>query len=263
MPLWLPKSRAKLCQMPPLLGYEIPPITVFSPALVFTFAALPLKTRKFDLKNRLECAPMNTSEISEALAPFLGSDVELSQDQIRSIQMYLDLLLKWNSRINLTAIRGPKEILTRHFGESFFAARHLPVSSGETAIDIGSGAGFPGLPLKLWYNGLKLSLIESNQRKATFLREAVRALRLANVDVLTSRAEDLRVKTDLVTLRAVETFDRILPVTRNLTKPGGCIALLIGSAQAATAKSVLPDVDWESALPMPCSQSRILLIGRA
>ena len=206
---------------------------------------------------------MNASEISEALEPFLGSDFELSLDQIRSIQIYLDLLLKWNSRINLTAIREPKEILIRHFGESFFAARHLPVSSGETAIDIGSGAGFPGLPLKIWHGGLKLSLIESNQRKATFLREAVRAMRLENVDVLTTRAEELRVQAELVTLRAVESFDRMLPVTRNLTKPGGCIALLIGSVQAATAKSVLADVDWESALPMPCSQSRILLIGRA
>ena len=206
---------------------------------------------------------MTASEISEALAPFLGSDVELSPDQICSIQSYLDLLLKWNSRINLTAIREPKEILTRHFGESFFAARHLSVSSGETAIDIGSGAGFPGLPLKIWHDGLKLSLIESNQRKATFLREAVRAMGLTNVDVLTSRAQELRAQADLVTLRAVESFDQILPVARDLTKPGGRIALLIGAVQAATAKSVLPDVDWESALPMPCSQSRILLIGRA
>ena len=206
---------------------------------------------------------MTASEISEALAPFLGSDVDPSPDQICSIQSYLDLLLKWNSRINLTAIREPKQILTRHFGESFFAARHLPVSSGETAIDIGSGAGFPGLPLKIWHDELKLSLVESNQRKATFLREAVRALRLANVDVLTSRAEELRVQADLVTLRAVETFDRILSATRTLTKPGGRIALLIGAVQAATTKSILADVDWESALPMPCSQSRILLIGRA
>src|SRR5207302_6978050 len=186
---------------------------------------------------------MTASEMSEALAPFLGSDIELSRNQIRSIQSYLDLLLKWNSRSNLTAILEPKEILTRHFGESFFAARHLPVSSGETAMDIGSGAGFPGLPLKIWHDGLKLSLIESNQRKATFLREAIRALHLTNVEVLTSRAEELRVQADLVTLRAVETFDRILSVTRNLTKSGGRIALLIGSVQAATAKSVLPDVD--------------------
>jgi 16S rRNA (guanine527-N7)-methyltransferase len=204
---------------------------------------------------------MTATEISEALAPFLGSDAELSPDQIHSIRSYLDLLLKWNSRINLTAIREPKLIVTRHFGESFFAARHLPVSSGETAIDIGSGAGFPGLALKIWHDGLKLSLIESSQRKATFLREAVRALGLENVDVLISRAEELTAQADLVTLRAVENFDRILPVMRNMTKPRGRIALLIGSAQVATAKSVLANVDWESALPMPCSQSRILLIG--
>ena len=206
---------------------------------------------------------MTATEISEALEPFLGPDFQLSAGQLSSVQTYLELLLKWNSKINLTAIREPKEIITRHFGESFFAARHSPIQFDQTAIDIGSGAGFPGLPLKIWHDELKLSLVESNQRKATFLREAVRALRLANVDVLTSRAEELRVQADLVTLRAVETFDRILSATRNLTKPGGRIALLIGAVQAATAKSILADVDWESALPMPCSQSRILLIGRA
>jgi 16S rRNA (guanine527-N7)-methyltransferase len=204
---------------------------------------------------------MTATEISEVLTPFLGSDLKLSADQLRSVQTYLDLLLKWNSKINLTAIREPKEIIPRNFGESFFAARHLAVRPEQTAIDIGSGAGFPGLPLKIWNQGLSLSLIESNQRKATFLREAVRALNLTNVDVLISRAEDVRTQADLVTLRAVESFERILPVAKSLTKAGGRIALLIGTAQAETAMSILPGLKWEQALPIPYSQNRIMLIG--
>jgi 16S rRNA (guanine527-N7)-methyltransferase len=205
---------------------------------------------------------MTGTEISEALAPFLGLGFQLSTDQLSSVQTYLDLLLKWNSKINLTAIREPEEIVSRHFGESFFAASQLPVRPQQTAIDIGSGAGFPGLPLKIWNQDLRLRLIESNHRKATFLRETVRALNLANVDVLVSRAEDIKVQADLVTLRAVESFERILPVARSLTKSGGDIALLIGSAQSVPAKSILPEVKWEPALAIPCSQSRILLIGR-
>jgi 16S rRNA (guanine527-N7)-methyltransferase len=204
---------------------------------------------------------MNATEISEALKLFLGPDFQLSADQLSSVQTYLELLLKWNSKINLTAIREPTEIITRHFGESFFAARHLPIQFEQTAMDIGSGAGFPGLPLKIWNHELSLSLIESNHRKATFLREAVRALNLKKVDVVISRAEDVRAQADLVTLRAVENFERILPVARRLTKPGGRIVLLIGAAQIGGAEAILSNAKWEPALPIPGSDNRILLVG--
>jgi len=111
--------------------------------------------------------------------------------------------LKWNSKINLTAIRDPEEIITRHFGESLFAARHLfPISAdSQSAIDLGSGAGFPGLPLKIWNEALDLTLVESNQRKAVFLREVGRALGLSGVKVQAERAEKLSASADLVILR--------------------------------------------------------------
>jgi 16S rRNA (guanine527-N7)-methyltransferase len=128
-------------------------------------------------------------------------------------------------------------------------------------MDIGSGAGVPGLPLKIWNHELSLSLIESNHRKATFLREAVRALNLTKVDVVISRAEDVRGQADLVTLRAVENFERILPVARRLTKTSGRIVLLIGAAQIGAADAILSDVKWEPALPIPGSDSRTLLTG--
>jgi len=204
---------------------------------------------------------MTATEISEALEPFLGQDFQLSAGQLSSVQTYLELLLKWNSKINLTAIREPREIITRHFGESFFAARHLPIQFEQTAMDIGAGAGFPGLPLKIWNHELSLSLIESNHRKATFLREAVRALNFSKVDVVISRAEDVRAQADLVTVRAVENFERILPVARRLTKTSGRIVLLIGAAQIGAVEAILSDVKWEPGLPIPGSDTRILLVG--
>ena len=114
---------------------------------------------------------LDQKRIAELLTPFIGP-ASLSDLQLSSIQVYLELLLKWNAKLNLTAIRDPEEAIARHFGESLFAARQLfPTGpSRDTAIDIGSGAGFPGLPLKLWNSSLELTLIESNQRKATFLR---------------------------------------------------------------------------------------------
>src|SRR2546423_6143100 len=112
--------------------------------------------------------------IAELLVPFLGP-APLADSELSSIRTYIDLLLKWNAKLNLTAIRDPQEIITRHFGESLFAARQLfpACDSHESVIDVGSGAGFPGLPFKLWFPSTEIALIESNQRKATFLREVI------------------------------------------------------------------------------------------
>jgi 16S rRNA (guanine527-N7)-methyltransferase len=202
--------------------------------------------------------------IAELLAPFVGP-VPLTDSQVRAIKIYIDLLLKWNAKFNLTAIRDPQDIITRHFGESLFAARYFfPAGdSHDSVIDIGSGAGFPGLPLKLWSPDLELTLVESNQRKATFLREVIRALDLKSVVVLTERAESVSLRADLVTLRAVERFDSILPVAFDLVKPGGRIALLIGEMQVHGAQSALPRAIWSNPVPIPLTRNGRLLIGKA
>lgn len=205
---------------------------------------------------------MTNEKIAQLLSPFLG-DASLSDAQAEAVSAYLDLLLKWNAKLNLTAIRDPEEIVTRHFGESFFAAAHLFPSGTGTGIaaDIGSGAGFPGIPVKLWNSSLQMTLIESNQRKATFLREVVRALDFKGAEVLSARAESLSLKADLVTFRAVEKFERMLPVARSLAKPGGRIAILIGEAQVKIAKRLLSDVHWREPLGVPNSKSRVFLVG--
>lgn len=205
---------------------------------------------------------MTEQQIAQLLAPFLNGRA-LSEAQLALVLTYLDLLLKWNARLNLTAIRNPEEVVTRHFGESLFAARQLFPSNADAgaAVDIGSGPGFPGIPLKLWNSSLQMTLIESNQRKATFLREVVRALKLGNVEVLAIRAESLSLQADLVTFRAVEKFERTLAVARSLVKPGGRIAILIGEAQVAIAQRLLPEVQWREPLAVPGSSNRVLLVG--
>src|SRR5438552_18916429 len=132
------------------------------------------------LKTNMQIAP-----IAAALAPFI---THLSEDQLQQISTYLDLLLKWNARINLTSVRDPEEILSRHFGESFFLAEHL-FSDEPIIFDLGSGAGFPGLPLAIYAPQAKITLLESQNKKATFLKEVARALTLTNVNVFSSRAE--------------------------------------------------------------------------
>ncbi len=232
----------------------------------------------------------------------------LSPAQLQHISMYIDILLRWNARINLTAIRDPEEIVTRHFGESLFAASRLfpapssvpsvpsvakafdsigriggnsekskshqdvandlandqrPATSDRTTLaDIGSGAGFPGLPIKLWAPQVSLTLIESNHKKAAFLREVTRALTLTDVNIANARAETLPGNTfHLVTLRAVERFVSTLPIAAALVAPPGRLALLIGASQQDRAVATLPQLAWSTPVPIPHSRARILLIG--
>jgi 16S rRNA (guanine(527)-N(7))-methyltransferase RsmG len=267
---------------------------------------------------------VDTARIAALLEPFL--EPSLSPDQLDQISIYIDLLLRWNARINLTAIRHPEEIVTRHFGESFFLARHLFLASTSRSVartllsanpsiaqltatsqisepshpersqarseaigsakskacpelaegapylstaprvlDIGSGAGFPALPLKLWASHIHLTLIESNHKKAAFLREVARALTLTNIDVLTDRAELLAARPDfpraqVVTLRAVEHFATVLPQAVTLVAPRATLALLIGAAQIPHL-TTLTTVKWHPPIPVPQSQTRVLSIG--
>jgi 16S rRNA (guanine527-N7)-methyltransferase len=217
---------------------------------------------------------MDPARIAELLVPFLGPREEhrLRADDLEHISTYVDLLLRWNARINLTAIRDSEAIVTRHFGESLFAARHLfparasvsyesSVVTGFSVADLGSGAGFPGLPIKLWSPYVSLTLIESNHKRAAFLREVTRALGLTDVNVQTTRAETIPgAAFDVVTLRAVERFASTLFTAGNLVAPQGRLALLIGSAQLDRARSSLPNFSWLKPQPIPLSQSRVLAI---
>src|SRR5216683_6031011 len=265
---------------------------------------------------------MDTTRIAALLEPFL--EPTLPPSQLDQISTYIDLLLRWNARINLTAIRHPEEIVTRHFGESFFLARHLfPPSMANASnvartllsanagsaqlsatsqlstpchpersrakseaiisaksracpelaegdpypsttprvLDIGSGAGFPALPLKLWAPHIHLTLIESNHKKAAFLREVARALTLTNINVLTERAETLATRpgsqADIVTLRAVEHFAAILPTAVKFLAPNGSLALLIGATQLPPL-ATLNTLKCCQPIQVPQSNTRVL-----
>ena len=206
---------------------------------------------------------MTIKEIAGLLESFLSPD-SLSNAQLELVSKHLDLLLKWNSKINLTAVRSPQEIVQRHFGESFFAARQIAklVSIPSSAIDVGSGAGFPGVPLRMWLPEIKLMLIESNQKKATFLREVIRALNFADTEIFYDRAESLTTQADLVTLRAVEQFDRVLSDASALVKTGGDLLAMIGKDQIEAAKDSLPNYHWFEPIAIPLSDQRFGLIGK-
>ncbi len=207
---------------------------------------------------------MDNTRIVELLRPFTAEKGP-SPELVEQLRSYLELLLRWNQRVNLTAVRAPEQIVTRHFGESLFAAGILfrrDEARSLSVADVGSGAGFPGVPLKLWAPHVRLTLIESHNKKATFLREVIRTLILEQAEVFIGRAEEWGKVADLVTMRAVEKFERALPVAAGLVAPGGRLCLLIGANQFDSARKLVGrNWHWHDPVAIPLSEDRVVVVA--
>lgn len=186
----------------------------------------------------------------------------VNDHQVQQIQQYMALLLRWNDKMNLTAIRDPLEILYRHFCESMFGAAAIPVENCRLA-DVGSGGGFPGLPLKIIRPDADVFLIESNVKKATFLTEVVRELGLTGVRVLVSRYEELSEEVapvDIVCSRAVGDFGPFLDWASSPVLSTQKVALWIGAQDAESVRR-LQTWEWQEPVPIPHSLRRSILVG--
>jgi 16S rRNA (guanine527-N7)-methyltransferase len=195
-------------------------------------------------------AALSESAIERLLSPYTTENIHLAPKMAE----YLDLLLRWNARTNLTAIRDPEEIVKRHFGESLFAAANLGDPMPDTLLDLGSGAGFPGVPIALAHPQLPVTLAECQNKKSTFLREVVRTLGLKNVDVWAGRAEAMPAgrRFHTVALRAVDDMAVALAAAAPLAE-SQLLLLTTGNL------SLPPTYKAESNLPIPGSDSGILL----
>lgn len=169
--------------------------------------------------------PIAPSRIAELLKPYADVSSGLSEQ----LATYLDLLVRWNARTNLTAVRDPAEMVTRHFGESLYAASVLGqhLSQESSLLDFGSGAGFPGMPIQLARPDLRVTLAESQNKKATFLREVVRTLRLST-EVFAGRVESMAADRvfDVATLRAVDNMAVALEAAKPRLAPKGILCVL-------------------------------------
>jgi 16S rRNA (guanine527-N7)-methyltransferase len=183
------------------------------------------------------------------LEPYLKNGLPDQAEDIflyEGLERYLDLLLKWNAKTNLTAVRDEKGIVQRHFGESLFLVEHLPKFG--TLLDFGSGAGFPGIPIQLKRPSAVVTLAESQMKKASFLREAVRTLLLA-AEVWDKRVEKMPAERvfDVVTMRAVDDMPAMLPLAAARVRQGGTLALMLGREE-----TLLPeDFHWGDPIPVP------------
>jgi 16S rRNA (guanine527-N7)-methyltransferase len=203
--------------------------------------------------------PPSAETIRRSLGEF---QVIVNNYQVLQIQRYMGLLLTWNEKVNLTAIRDPLEILYRHFCESMYAAVAIPLQRGRLA-DVGSGGGFPGLPLKILRPELEVFLVESNVKKATFLAEVIRDIGLNDAHVLVSRYEELSEELtplDVVCSRAVGEFVPFLEWAGSERIGARQSVLWIGGRDLEEVKRIA-GWEWRDPIPVPHSVRRFLLAG--
>lgn len=187
---------------------------------------------------------------AELLCQRLEGVVELSTFQVAQLEKHFDLLQRWNKVLNLTSVHGMEEIIERHYCESLFLAKHLPLATLRVA-DIGSGAGFPGFPVAVLRPDCDVTLIESHQRKSVFLRECSRDF--PNVKVIANRVEAVREQFDWAMSRAVRYSDIEESAALMVNK----IALLAGPEQPIGNRFT-----WNTPMQLPWGDARFLWIGK-
>jgi 16S rRNA (guanine527-N7)-methyltransferase len=176
-------------------------------------------------------------------------------------EQYLRLLLHWNTRLNLTAIRTPDAILSRHFLESIACARALPAGIS-TLLDFGSGAGFPGIPIALCRPEIAVTLAESQGKKAAFLREAIRMLGIS-AKVHAARAELLTAQFECITLRAVDRMESAIEGAKEMLAPNGWLALMTTQGDLEQySRGADAGFSRFTVYPLPRSEGRILALGQ-
>ena len=161
--------------------------------------------------------------------------IRLSSEQWNQFEQYYQLLVEWNRKMNLTAITEREQVYVKHFYDSLSLSFFVPMDRIRTVADIGSGSGFPGIPLKIVFPHLKLTIIDSLNKRIVFLQHLVEQLRLQDVECVHSRAEDAarnlswRDRFDLVTARAVARLNVLNELCLPFAKPGGLFAAMKGS----------------------------------
>jgi 16S rRNA (guanine527-N7)-methyltransferase len=185
----------------------------------------------------------------------------LAEDQAQQLIRYLRLLLRWNTKINLTAIRDEEGILRRNFIESILCARLLPYGIS-TLLDYGSGGGFPGIPCAICRPGVRVTLADSQAKKTAFLREVVRTLSL-NAEVHDGRVEEMEagLMFDAVTLRAVDRMQEACAGALLRVKLGGCLGVLATRKSLEASIGELSGLWWESPVQLPGTDQQVLLLG--
>ncbi len=211
------------------------------------------------MKTTAPMKPIGAAEIEAAVRPMLLHPLPaLACEQLAQ---YVELLGRWNAKMNLTAVRDPSILVSLHVAECLRAAQAIPAGA-KTVLDYGSGAGLPGIPIQIARPGLSVTLAESQGKKSAFLQECRRELNLRQMDIFPGRVASLPAdrRYDLISLRAVDRMESALKEAPRHLAPKGCCLVLTSALEAAGVHAACPALTW-SASPVPRTGQRVILLG--
>ena len=161
-----------------------------------------------------------------------------TEDQLNKLNKFYNLLIEWNEKINLTRIVAEKDVYLKHFYDSLTITKEIDLSKVNTLCDVGTGAGFPGIVLKIMYPNLKVTLIDSLQKRVNYLNEIIKELELTNIEAIHSRGEDYKGSFDVVTSRAVANIEKLVKYTMHLVSKDGVFIAMKGNIDNELTVSV-------------------------
>jgi 16S rRNA (guanine527-N7)-methyltransferase len=159
-------------------------------------------------------------------------------EQLSKLEEYYNLLIEWNSKMNLTRITDKEEVYLKHFYDSLTIKKIIDLNDYNTLCDIGTGAGFPGIVLKIFYPHLDIVLVDAREKKLKFLDEVIKKLNLKNIETKHIRAEEYTNKFDIVTSRAVANIEKLMDYTMHLVKKNGKLIAMKGDISQELTEDV-------------------------
>jgi len=165
-------------------------------------------------------------------------NIKIKEEQLEKLEKFYNLLIEWNEKINLTRITEQEEVYLKHFYDSLTITKVIELNKVETLCDVGTGAGFPGIVLKICYPNLKITLIDSLLKRVNYLNEIIKKLELKDIKAIHTRGEDFKEKFDVVTSRAVANIEKLLKYTMHLVNKNGQMIAMKGNIEEELTKSV-------------------------
>ena len=196
--------------------------------------------------------------------------IELTKEQLNQLDKFYKLLIEWNNKINLTRIVDEEEVYLKHFYDSLTISKVVDLKEKKTLCDVGTGAGFPGVVLKIVYPNLKVTLVDSLLKRVNYLNEIIKELELTDIEAIHVRGEDFRGNFDVVTSRAVANIEKLIKYTMHLIDNNGVFIALKGNIDNELIDSVKQKIEKKYKiikiekfkLPIEESQRSILVIKR-
>lgn len=165
-------------------------------------------------------------------------NIGITEEQLTKLEDFYNLLIEWNKKINLTRITEKEDVYLKHFYDSLTISKVIDLTKVETLCDVGTGAGFPGIVLKIVYPNLKITLVDSLLKRVNYLNEIIKELDLKDIKAIHTRGEDFKEKFDVVTSRAVANIEKLTNYTMHLVNKDGVMIAMKGNIEEELTKSV-------------------------